>query len=488
MTITRRQFIQAAGVGAGLGVLSKAGFAFHDHPNIGGPTYGEIRNMRVLGYTNLSGNDGGGYDIPGGDSRALDPNSNLPWDRVAEFRVRRGYAIASQYQGWSIVDVRDPSNMRVVWRYQNEPAPNNTQYIEASRDGNLVVQKQNDALKMWDISNKSNPVLLSSFTPDDLEESYHGLWLHEDDRGRFAMAAVHLEGYTDQILQIVDITDPTAPREISRYHYPGMWTAGGETPTWPMIDERNNRVQAHDLTTFADRAYVAWRDKGIVILDISNMARPVKVGEVNWSDLSRPDFPALPGETHSVGIVLDHVQRNGRAGTIVVPDELGACPYGYMHFLDVRDESRPREISGYRNPLSMHANCPLEGEEPSRAGRRFGTHDVERMIRDKVVWSAWEEGGFWGVDFRRIHYPRWVGYFLPPVRSDSPPESQSGHADDVFVTREGIIFGSSSDPGAGGLWAMRYDRGRRGTMVWNADETDVTFQSDRNNDNDDDDN
>jgi hypothetical protein len=43
----------------------------------------------------------------------------------------------------------------------------------------------------------------------------------------------------------------------------------------------------------------------------------------------------------------------------------------------------------------------------------------------------------------------------------------------VFVTNDGIVFGSSSDPGAGGLWALRYRPGFAGTVRWNADESNV---------------
>jgi hypothetical protein len=49
----------------------------------------------------------------------------------------------------------------------------------------------------------------------------------------------------------------------------------------------------------------------------------------------------------------------------------------------------------------------------------------------------------------------------------------------VFVTEDGIIFGSSSDAGAGGLWAMRLTPGFRGTVTWNADESDVIVTTDR---------
>jgi hypothetical protein len=43
----------------------------------------------------------------------------------------------------------------------------------------------------------------------------------------------------------------------------------------------------------------------------------------------------------------------------------------------------------------------------------------------------------------------------------------------VFVMEDGIIFGSSSDAGAGGLWAMRHTPGFRGVVRWNADESGV---------------
>jgi hypothetical protein len=175
-------------------------------------------------------------------------------------------------------------------------------------------------------------------------------------------------------------------------------------------------------------------------------------------------MPPLPGQTHSWGLL--NPRKGRRVDTIVGGDELGQCPFGYLHFIDIRNEARPREISGFRTPLNMHANCPKD-----RLGNRMGTHDVERYIRGKVVWSAWEEGGFWGIDFSDIHYPKHAGYFVPPVRSQST--RKTGHADDVFVTEDGTIFGSSSDQGAGGLWAMRAAPGFRGSARWNADESNI---------------
>jgi hypothetical protein len=462
MAINRRRFLQTAGLSvAGAGVaMTRVGWPFHDDDlPLVQPSYGDIAGLEILGF-----NDGTFGDL----------DRRQGWDRVFEFRVvqsRKGsFAYCGNGSlGWSIVDVSHPKNMRVIFRQPHSSLPDNTQYIDIKGDDILVV-KRNRSLEMWDVHDPFAPRLLSSFTPPDIHPTanapFHGLWIHEDHRGRFAFAACAIEGFTDMILLAVDITNPALPVERGRFWYPGMGPE--ETPTWPStgLPDRGlppPTVQCHDMTTYGDRCYAAWRDKGLIILDISDIDNLRMVGEINWAD-GRPNFPSLPGQTHSFGIVVP--KHGGPVKTVVATDELGQCPFGFMHFIDVRNESRPTEISQFRVPLNFHGNCPAD-----RPGNRMGIHDVERMIEGDIVWSAWEEGGFWGVDFSDIHYPRHVAYYVPPARSDSA--RGSGHADDVFVTHDGLIFGSSSDAGAGGLWAMRFSKNFKGTVAWNADESNV---------------
>lgn len=498
MTIKRRTILQAASVGAGLG-MTGAGWAFHrDGLPLMQPSYGDIGGYEILGFNDMR--------LPGQPRAA-------GWDQTYEFRVveqrtgRFAYC-GNGAMGWSIVDVSNPRNMRTVWRQPHLPTPqspmaapfptDNTQYIEI-KTGDILVVKRNRSLETWDVRNPSAPVKLASYQPSDIHPTtnapFHGLWLHEDSRGRFAFSAFRPNGFIAEILDVCDVTDPRNPRNIARWWYPGIGEAPAEVAmrTWwspqneaagpapaPQLGLPAPTVMVHDMTTWEDRCYVAVRDKGIVILDITNMSAPVRLGEINWADQqNRPTFdpvvpnppttatipmPPLPGQTHSVGLV--NPKRGRRVKTIVVPDELGQCPFGYMHFLDVRNEARPREISGFRTPLNMHANCPKD-----RLGNRMGTHDIERYIRGDVVHSAWEEGGFWGVDFSDVHYPKAVAWYVPPARSQST--RGTGHADDVFVMEDGTVFGSSSDQGAGGLWALRSDPGFRGKVTWNADESDV---------------
>src|SRR5688572_10686229 len=81
-------------------------------------TYGDLENFTLLSYTDLDG-----------------------CYQVAEFRVSRDgkHAYTSNYQGFSIVDVSDPSKPRVISRVKNHPSVQ-SQYIDVL--GNLLVINQ----------------------------------------------------------------------------------------------------------------------------------------------------------------------------------------------------------------------------------------------------------------------------------------------------------------------------------------------------------
>ncbi|TMA64012.1 MAG: hypothetical protein E6J73_08145 [Deltaproteobacteria bacterium] len=94
-------------------------------------------------------------------------------------------------------------------------------------------------------------------------------------------------------------------------------------------------------------------------------------------------------------------------------------------------------------------------------------------IKGNIVFSAWENSGFWAVDISNPHQPKAVGHFVPPVFRRV--NSDAGHADDVFVHENGLVFASSSDPG-GGFWIMRHTPGTKGTVEWTADNKNVTVK------------
>jgi hypothetical protein len=420
------------------------------------PSYGELENFTLLSYTDLDG-----------------------WDQAAEFRISKDgkYAYISNYQGATILDVSDPARPKVASKIKNDPSVQ-SQYIDVI--GNLLVVNQEgvrsetnkewaSGIRIFDISDPTKPKETSFFKTDTSpNRGVHGFWLHEDPQhGKFAFLATTVKGYFGAILMIVDINNPAAPKEVSRWWFPGQHTAAGEKVGENWIDDGGLReglpkiwVSLHDMTTYKDRAYLAYRDQGVIILDISDLKKPTKISQIKWS-------PPEEGNTHSIGVVIP--AHGGRPDIILATDEITSakqCPFGYLHVLDVRHEPNPVQIGTFRLPLNRF--CP-----PDRPGRRFGIHDIERMIKGNIVFSAWENSGFWAIDISDPYHPKAVGHFVPPVFRRA--KSDSGHADDVYVHDNGLVFFSSSDPG-GGFWIMRYTPGVKGTVEWTPDDKNVTVK------------
>ena len=232
--VNRRRLLKAAGLGAGLGMTGigmNAAKAFHnDGLPLMQPTYGDIAGYEILGFNDMR--------IPGRPREGA-------WDQTYEFRVidqRRGrFAYCGNGgSGWTIVDVTNPRKMHVVWRQphtvtQHSAATDNTQYIDI-KGGEILVVKRNKALEMWDVSNPSAPVRLSSYQPADIHMAenapFHGLWVHEDSRGRFAFSAFMPEGFDDHILDICDLTNPSNPLSVGRWWYPGQKLTEAAIRTW----------------------------------------------------------------------------------------------------------------------------------------------------------------------------------------------------------------------------------------------------------------
>src|SRR5262249_31959372 len=86
--------------------------------------------------------------------------------------------------------------------------------------------------------------------------------------GRWGYASALLGVFTDYVLITIDMADPTRPRAAGLYWLPGMNLAGGETPAWPA----SRRYGLHHAIVDGDIAYAAWRDAGMVVIDVADRA------------------------------------------------------------------------------------------------------------------------------------------------------------------------------------------------------------------------
>jgi choice-of-anchor B domain-containing protein len=106
-----------------------------------------------------------------------------------------------------------------------------------------------------DVTNKSAPLLLTSFTWQG--NSAHNCDLTDD--GRYLLTTDEVSGGH---LHVFDVSDPFTPVEVAQ------WTA-------------NPNASIHNVHILGNKAYIAYYTEGLRVLDISDPEAPVQVG---WYD------------------------------------------------------------------------------------------------------------------------------------------------------------------------------------------------------------
>ena len=175
--------------------------------------------------------------------------------------------------GTTILDVSDPKNPKTV---ATLPMPFGTHSHKVRVSGDLMIVNRETnfeepgaaadfkrGLGIYDISTPSKPRELALWETQ-------GTGVHRFDfDGRHAYISPTLAGYHGNIVMILDLKDPEKPVEAGRWHLPGQWIAGGETPTWDKTEHR-----CHHPLRLGNRLYVSYWHGGFYILDIEDMSRP----------------------------------------------------------------------------------------------------------------------------------------------------------------------------------------------------------------------
>jgi hypothetical protein len=388
-----------------------------------------------------------------------------------QLMINKGYAITGHMfsKGFSVIDVRDPREPKPV---NYIPAPPNTWNIHLQAFGDLLLvinakdmfaaaefqderqyykgqlgqkvgtseARQTRArdwtagMAVYDIANPAAPRQIG-FMPVE-GGGVHRIWYVG---GRWAYASVLLDGFTDYIFMTIDLADPTNPKPAGRFWLPGMHTAGGETPDW----EPTRRYGLHHPTVSGDTAYLAWRDAGLVTLDVSDRANPRLITHRNWS-------PPFGGGTHNCLALPDR-------DLLVVLDEavLDNCEDGikYIWLFDNREKSNPISISTFPTPSEA---------DYCAKGAHFGPHNIhenrpDAFVSSETIFATYQNAGVRVFDIRDRFRPVEVAAFVPPKpnrlvdhRPNRPLVIQSC---DVYVDREGLVYANDYN---GGLFILEY--------------------------------
>ena len=412
------------------------------------PTPDFARNLKLIGHSDQGGRPDG-----------------------VQLMVNKGYAITGHMfsKGFSIIDVRDPRKPKPV---KYIPAPPNTWNIHLqthedillvinAKDMFAAVEFQDEAqyykgalgkkvgtadaetprerdwtagLSVYDISNPAEPRQIS-FMPVE-GGGIHRLWY---TGGRWVYASVLLDGFTDYIFMTIDLSDPANPHEAGRYWLPGMHTAGGETPDW----DSTRRNGLHHAIIHGDTAYGAWRDAGLVMMDISDRTKPTLITQRNWS-------PPFGGGTHNCLPLPDR-------DLLVVVDEavLDNCQDGikFIWMFDIREPTNPVSISTFPTPSEA---------DYLNKGAHFGPHNIyenrpDGLVSSDTIFATYQNAGIRVFDISNEYRPEETAAFVPPTpnrlvdhRPDRPKVIQSC---DVWVSKEGLVYSNDFN---GGLYILEY--------------------------------
>jgi hypothetical protein len=405
------------------------------------------RNMRLVGHCDQGGRPDG-----------------------VQIMVHRGYAYIGHMfsQGFSVIDVRDPKNPRAV-NYLAAPPGTWNIHLQAHDDLLLVVNAKDmfaaaefaderayyrgqlgsvvgtaqataarrdwtAGLAVYDISRPAAPRRIG-FMPVD-GGGIHRIWYVG---GRWAYVSALLDGFTDYIFMTVDMADPAKPRAAGRYWIPGMNLAAGETPAWPAA----SRYGLHHAIVNGDTAYAAWRDAGMVVLDIADRENPKLIVHRNWC-------PPFGGGTHNCLPLPD------RQLLVVLDEAVLDHQEDGLKLIWIFDNRVPA------NPVSISTfPTPAEADYAAKGGH-FGPHNLHEnrpgsFVSSELIFTTYQNAGVRVFDIRDQYRPSEVGAWVPPaparMMDHRPKRDRVIQSADVFVDSGGLIY--STDYNAG-LFILEY--------------------------------
>jgi len=401
------------------------------------PATAESRGIELVGYHDLEKN----------------PAFKIAMQRVGD----RYYLYLSHFwvSKWSVLDVTDPTQPQLVgsaagpadsWTYQvqvadglmigalERPTPGWGYDPEKTEDiGVLVFDVEADP---------AHPALLSHY-----DTGGRGTHRNYYAGGRYAYLATETDGFTGNILSIVDVSDPAHVVEVGRWWAPGQHIAGGESGSkWGLHGPAQ---------VVGDLAYCGWGQYGFVVLDVSDKTAPRLVSRLSFGDFGSPLG------VHTAYGYGDYVVANSEA---LGEGDTEGLPYAVA--IDVKDPAQPRIVSWFPTPFPAPETGLRTYQEK---GGRHGPHNqyqyqgVPGTLDDPTrVYLTHFNGGLRVYDFREPLRPAELGFYVPvdPTERLGPKPAQlTCSFEDVLVDDRGNMYCTDKNYG---LFVLRLtDEARR---------------------------
>lgn len=349
------------------------------------------------------------------------------------------------HSGWSVLDVTDPAAPELV-NHLRGPEDTWTLQVQVA-DGTMITSLEapaegwgippgrpfEEGALVWDVAtDPARPRLLGRYRTN-------GRGTHRNfyNGGHLAIMAANPEGFIGNIPVVIDLSDPSEPKEVSRWWWPGQHVAGGEVPEHDAYLHGPAYVRG-------SRAYLGYGRIGMVVLDISDPHDLQLVDRVDFGDLGSKlgCHSAVP--LGNRGFVV--------ANSEAILEERGD-PLNYAFVVEEQGDA-------YRTISSLPVPVPSDGL-PYRSyfdkGGRFGPHNQHHHQGNPAhasdpdtVLLTYFNAGLRRFDVSDPYRPRETGYFVPkdPVqRRGTKPSTLVTQFEDVLVDDRGVVFCSDKNHG-----------------------------------------
>jgi hypothetical protein len=410
-----------------------AGAAGTPQVTVGSPSIpGTIKNFQLVGHTDL-GNRGMNSPI------ALAGTCAYLGDRSYAATPRKGAGI-------SIIDVSNPANPHQVNLIPARPDATQREMRADAGLGLLVVEDYSpyigsalsggdsysgNDLQVYDISKDcTKPQLLSTYDFGARAPHEFFLWKDPKHPGR-VLAYVTTTLYAPD-LNVIDLTDPTAPKLVSVFNQPQQ-NASGLSDTVPANNPTASQPASyiHSIAVSDDgtRAYVGNWDYGTFVADTSGLADPAGVPVIT---------PLSPTPLDYGANVHGNVPIPGRPFGVMVQEEYAnagrSCPFGWLRIADMTDPANLKLAGQYKLPEN---DCP----KAQAANGTFTAHNQTNF--PSLTLLTWYSGGLRAVDTTDPNKPVEAGVFVPKATKDAPIERDTR----LFFT------GNKNDRRTGAMWS-----------------------------------
>jgi hypothetical protein len=399
----------------------------------------ECDGFELVGYHDLGGNPGFKLAIQVQDDRWL---------------LYLGHLWRS---GWSVLDVTDPTDPRLLRTWEG-PAHTWTIQVQLAQ-GRLVTGLEkpgpgwgvpadapfDEGILIWDVATDPiDPRLLGSW-----RTGMTGTHRNYYTGGRYVYAAGGKAGHVGNLLRIIDIGEPATPREVSCWAVPEQV----DTPAHP------GRPQAYlhgPAYVQGDRAYLPYGRAGLVVLDVTDVHEPRLVSRLSFGDLGGKvgAHSAVPVPGRDLLVVNSEAIEEGDRD-----------PLNYAYLVDISDDTRPRVISSLPLPRPMPG---LPYRSYYDKGGRFGPHNQHHpqgnpahlAPRDHVLMTYFN-AGLRLFDITDARQPVETGCFVPAdpsTRRGTLPTTLVSQLEDVLVDARGYIYCTDKNHG---LFVLHHPGGLR---------------------------